>query len=86
MIVLSAHVDAKFQIHLLRVGVDGTVSLIRSFDVEGDVTCLSLSRVCGFDCILAGILGDDGKPSLTIIPTDESQSTGPRKIPLESSE
>lgn len=52
-IAVSAHTDTRFHIHVLKIDTTGlTLTHVRAIEVQGEVTCLSLSAD---STILAGI-------------------------------
>ncbi len=81
LIALSTHIDVVFQIRLLRIAEDGTVSLAGAYDVDGEVTCMSLTSIHGEACVAAGIL-KDGTPLLALFPACEGQSDTVRIVQL----
>ncbi|KAI1090177.1 hypothetical protein F5B19DRAFT_335218 [Rostrohypoxylon terebratum] len=73
IIALAIYSGSDFKIALLRV--DGLeVSLQRSFDVEGEVTCLAIGKFRGKTVVLTGLY-EDKDPILAIYSTELEQET-----------
>lgn len=81
LIVISTHSGLRFHVRLLKIADDGGVTVAKTYSVDGEVTCLSLGKVAGIFCIMAGLLRE-GASSIALYPIDESESTTPRIIEL----
>lgn len=70
-VCISVFAESRFKIHTFRT--DGTsVSLAKTYTVDGEVTCLGLCCVGGQDYMVAG-LWRYGSPSLAIYKVDKSE-------------
>jgi len=55
LIVVSSHVDTQFCVHLFRVVQDAAPTCLKSYKIEGEITCLSACRQNGNACVTAGV-------------------------------
>ncbi|KAL8353666.1 hypothetical protein RB601_003489 [Gaeumannomyces tritici] len=81
-VVLSTGSFANSSIHLLRILPDMSISAIRSFPVEGEVTCLSFATLSGLRQVFAG-LWNEGVPSLAKFSLDGLDSGRLETVPIE---
>ncbi len=81
MVALSTHVEAQFRVRFLKIAIDGNVTLAGSLDVEGEVTCLSLSTVGESRYVMAGLWKDD-HAWLVLCPLQEGRPLVPLHIEL----
>lgn len=62
---VSTHVGSSFQIHLLQFTSDGAITVLRTYNERGDITCLCLDFVQGEPCIVAGVI-HEGHPFVAV--------------------
>ncbi|KAI0888688.1 uncharacterized protein GGS22DRAFT_62226 [Annulohypoxylon maeteangense] len=80
MIALAVYSGSDFKIALLKIsGLE--VSLNQAFDVEGEVTCLTIGKFIGKTVVLAGFY-QDKDPILSIYPAELGQEASATPISL----
>ena len=92
LVAISTHCQTSAgSIHLLRIGLRGSVTVVKSFVQSGESTCLHLSSFGNVPAIVAGIVREGDKPSIVVYSINESErgehtEAAPLLIDLSSSE
>ncbi|EPE03431.1 thermotolerance protein [Ophiostoma piceae UAMH 11346] len=92
LVAISTHAQSDAaNIHLLRIGLHGSVTVVKSFVQSGESTCLHLSSFGNVPAIVAGIVHEGNKPSIAVYSINESEraantETAPLLIDLSPSE
>lgn len=81
LVAISTLAGSSFQVRLLRLKIDGSVTIVKTLDLPGDVTCLYLASFMDSPHIVAGVL-IDGTPTLCTYHVDEDADVEPRFLDL----
>ncbi len=79
LIALATHADVHFQIRVLVMAEDGNITNLATYDVDGEITCISLAIVSNTPCVVVGIWRN-ATALLALYPVYEGHTTGPKFI------